>query len=52
MTLSPRSLSEVQTSVFVYTVKSFLFVGHLILRISWLGEFTNLRSQQNIYLIK
>ena len=31
-----------------YTVKSFLFVGHLIS--SWLGQYTHLRSQQNIYL--
>jgi len=30
------------------TVESFLFIGHLILCISLVVQFTNLRSQQNI----
>ena len=30
---------------------TFIFVRHLILCISWVGQFTNLRSQQNTYAL-
>jgi len=42
--------SEKYALMTLITVNSFLFVGHLILCFfSWVGQSTNLRSQQNIY---
>ena len=38
-----------QIKGFLFTVKSFIFVGHLISCILWLEQSTNLRSQQNSY---
>ena len=33
----------------LHTVKLFIFAKHFILCISCIGQFTNLRSQQNTY---
>jgi len=40
---------SIKTFAKTATVKSFLFVGHLMSCISWVGQSTSLRSQCYIY---
>ena len=43
------TISVLHVPTLLWTVKSFLYVGHLISCISWVWQSTNLRSQQKNY---
>ena len=43
------TISVLHVPTLLWTVKSFLYVGHLISCISWVWQSTNLRSQQKKY---